>query len=285
MLKEALYYEKVSDSKVHCRLCPQECLIAPGKRGICGVRINMDGALYSEVYGEITAIALDPIEKKPLYHYHKGEHILSVSTKGCNFRCSFCQNWHISQDLSAPTESISTEEIIAQAKRAGSFGIAYTYNEPFVWYEFVLDCAKRAKISGLENVLVTNAYINKGPLEEIIPYIGAMNIDLKFIDDKHYKEVCSGRVQPVLDNIVYCAKSGVHVELTNLIVPGLNDTKKDISKLVDWVYDSVGPDMPVHFSKYFPCYKSERPSTPASTMEMARGIALKKLKYVYLGNM
>lgn len=281
-MKEALYWES-TDGKVKCHLCPHECIIANGKVGICGVRKHIDGKLYSLGYGETTSIALDPIEKKPIYHFHPGEYILSLGTKGCNFKCPFCQNWTISQDLDAPTEKITSEGIIKKAKECKSFGIAYTYNEPFIWYEFVLDTAKLAKKEGLENVLVTNGYVNPEPLEEMLPYIGAMNIDLKSMDEEFYRKICGGRLEPVLYVIERSAKA-CHVELTNLIIPGLNDSDDNFVRLVNWIYAHVGPEAPLHFSRYFPCYKMTKPATALDTLERAYQIAKKKLKYVYLGN-
>ena len=283
MMHEALYYEKLDGKKVHCHLCPYNCMIADGGKGACGVRVNKDGTLYSEVYAKTTGIALDPIEKKPLYRYHPGEHILSLGTRGCNFHCAFCQNWQISQELDAPTQAITSEEIIERAKALKSFGIAYTYNEPFIWYEFVLDTAKLAKKNGLENVLVTNGYVNMEPLEGMLPYIGAMNIDLKSFDDNFYVKVCRGRLKPVLDVIKRSAKS-CHVELTNLIIPTLNDSEDEIKKMADWIYTNLGPEAPLHLSRYFPCYNMSIAPTPVATMKMAERIAKEKLKYVYLGN-
>ena len=282
-MKEASYYEKLGGKKVHCRLCPNECIISDGKVGSCGVRVNDGGTLYTAVYGKTTSIALDPIEKKPLYRYHPGEYILSLGTKGCNFHCTFCQNWQISQDLNVPASDITPEDVIAKAKEAHSFGIAYTYNEPFIWYEFVLDTAKLARQHGLENVLVTNGYVNKEPLEETLPFIDAMNIDLKSIDDDFYRKVCKGSLKPVLDVIIRSSKA-CHVELTTLIVPTLNDSEAHIRKLVGWIFDNLGAEAPLHLSRYFPCHKMSEPATPRATMEMARRIAEEKLKYVYLGN-
>ncbi len=251
--------------------------------GTCGVRINDNGRLYSLISGKATSIALDPIEKKPLYHYHPGEYILSLGTKGCNFHCSFCQNWQISQDLNVPAEDITSEEVVQKTKESKSFGIAYTYNEPFIWYEFVLNTARLAKSNGLENVLVTNGYVNMEPLEEMLPYINAMNIDLKSINEDFYKKICKGELKPVLDCIKKSVKS-CHIELTNLLIPSLNDSEEDIGRLVGWVYENAGPDTPLHFSRYFPCYKMKLPPTPRETLEMAKRIAEKKLKHVYLGN-
>lgn len=282
-MHEALYYEKLASSKVHCRLCPNECVIPSGGRGACGARINKDGALYAEVYGKTTGIALDPIEKKPLYRYHPGEYILSLGTKGCNLRCEFCQNWRISRELDSPTQDITSEEAVAKAKELRSFGIAYTYNEPFIWYEFVFDTAKLARARGLANVLVTNGYVNMGPLEGMLPLIDAMNIDLKSFDDEFYAGTCKGRLKPILDVIKRSARS-CHIELTNLIIPTLNDSEDVISKMVDWIYSNLGPDIPLHLSRYFPCCNMKLPPTPIETLKKAAAIAMKKLRYVYLGN-
>ena len=282
-MHEALYYEKLGGNRVRCHLCPTECLITDGHRGSCGIRINKGGTLYAEAYGKTTSIAIDPIEKKPLYHFHPGESILSTGTKGCNFHCDFCQNWHISQDLETPTQGITSEGLIAMAKERGSFGIAYTYNEPFIWYEFVLDTAKRAKMQGLANVLVTNGYVNMEPLEGMLPYIDAMNIDLKAFDESFYTKICKGRLKPVLDVIKRSAKD-CHIELTTLLIPTLNDSEEMIRKEVNWICDNLGPDVPLHFSRYFPCYKMSLPSTPVKTLEIAGKIARERLKNVYLGN-
>ncbi len=281
-MKEALYWEK-TDGAVHCLLCPHDCKIVNGITGVCGVRQNINGKLYSLVYGETTSVSLDPIEKKPLYHYHPGESILSLGTKGCNFKCPFCQNWAISQDLDVPTQKVTSRWVTDKAKECKSFGIAYTYNEPFIWYEFVLETAKLAKEEGLENVLVTNGFVNPKPLEEMLPFIGAMNIDLKSIDDEFYRKYCKGSLEPVLRTIKRSAKA-CHVELTNLVIPGLNDSEENFSRLVDWIYDNAGADVPLHFSRYFPCYKLDQPLTSKETLEKAYEIAKKKLKNVHLGN-
>jgi pyruvate formate lyase activating enzyme len=282
-MREALYYEKLDSNRVHCHLCPNECLISDGRRGACGVRINKSGVLYSEVYGRTTGMALDPVEKKPLYHYHPGEYILSIGTKGCNFRCDFCQNWHIAQDPLAPTEPVTSESVVARARELGSFGIAYTYNEPFIWYEFVLDTAKLARKKGLANVLVTNGYVNIPPLDGMLPYIDAMNIDLKSFDEGFYSKICGGSLRPVLDVIRRSAKS-CHVELTTLIIPTMNDSEDSIRREAGWICENLGPETPLHLSRYFPCCRMNLPPTPVETLERAGRIARQKLKYVHLGN-
>ncbi len=282
-MQEALFYKDTGKGALQCFLCPHLCGIKEGKTGFCGVRTNKGGKLYTANYGRVASVALDPIEKKPLYHYHRGEYILSLGTIGCNLSCLFCQNWSISQQVQTPTEPITPEEAIAKARQVNSFGIAYTYNEPFIWYEFVAETARLAKQQGLKNVLVTNGYVMPEPLRELLPLIDAMNIDLKSIRDEFYRETCCGRVSFVLETIKTSAKS-CHVELTNLIIPTLNDSEEDLSALVDWVYENVGDSVPLHFSRYFPCYKMTLPPTPVETLKKAEAIAKKKLKYVYLGN-
>ncbi len=282
-MKEALFYKDIGSGAVECLLCPHSCRIKTDSAGICGVRSNKDGKLYTLNHSRISSIALDPIEKKPLYRFHPGEHILSVGTVGCNLSCEFCQNWSISKAVQSATEAMTPQELVAQAIQLNSFGIAYTYNEPFIWYEFVLETAKLAKSRRLDNVLVTNGYVNPGPLKELLPFISAMNIDLKSIRDEFYKKVCYGRVAPVLETIKASAKD-CHVELTNLVIPTLNDSVQDVTDLVDWIYANVGPEVPLHFSAYFPCFNMNIPATPLDSLKRAQEIARKKLKYVYLGN-
>ncbi len=282
-MKEALYYEPLDGKRVQCHLCPYNCVIAEGLRGACGVRTNKDGTLYTEVYNKTTGLALDPIEKKPLYHYHPGEFILSLGTKGCHLHCEFCQTWHISQEIDAPTREITSTEVIEKAKAVGSFGIAYTYNEPFIWYEFVLETAKLAKKNGLENVLVTNGYVNLPPLEGMLPYIDAMNVDLKSFDNEFYTRACKGSLKPVLEVLVRAHKS-CHLEITNLIIPTLNDSEDTIRRMVDWICQNLGNEVPLHLSRYFPAFRMSIPATPVETLKKAEKIAKTKLKYVYIGN-
>ena len=282
-MKEALFYKKISETEVQCFLCPHLCRIKEDKVGFCGVRIHKAGRLYGLNYGRVATVALDPIEKKPLYHFHPGEFILSAGTIGCNLSCLFCQNWSISKEVQTPTQPMTSGALIDRAKELGSFGIAYTYNEPFIWYEFVRQTAEVAKEAGLKNVLVTNGYVSLEPLRELLPFIDAANIDLKSIRDEFYRKVCSGTVAPVLETIkTMCAVC--HVELTNLLIPTENDSDEELTALVDWVYNNVGRDVPLHFSRYFPCYKMTLPPTPVSTLKRAQRIAAKKLKHVYLGN-
>lgn len=283
MEKEARFYQALSDGKVKCFLCPNQCTIDKRKHGSCGVRENKDGKLVTLIYGEATSIALDPIEKKPLLHFYPGSYILSIGTKGCNFHCPFCQNYSISQDYNSPTQNITSQQVVDRAKELNSIGVAYTYNEPFIWYEFVLDTAKQVREAGLKNVLVTNGYVNSKPLDEILPFIDAMNIDIKSVEDRFYQKICRGKLRPVLETAKK-AKQNLHVEITNLIIPTLNDSDDNFNMLVNWIFNNLGADTPVHFSRYFPCYKTDIPPTPVAVLKRAEGIARKRLKHVYLGN-
>lgn len=280
-MKEADYYSKLEDKKVHCLLCPQDCIIAEGKRGFCLVRRNEDGKLYAETYDRILACNLDPIEKKPLYHFHPGSLILSIGTRGCNQRCSFCQNWQMLETDEEGTK-VTSDQISRMADRDGSIGVAYTYNEPFIWYEFLMECAPKVRRKELVNVMVTNGLVNKDPLEDLLPFIDAMNIDLKSMDPGFYRDICRSQLEPVL-NTIRRAVGSCHVEITNLLIPTLNDSDEQIEALVDFIA-GLGRSIPLHFSAYYPCYKMTISPTPLETLERARRIASKKLDYVYLGN-
>ena len=280
-MKEALFYEKLDKDKVHCRLCPQHCIILPGKRGLCRVRENRDGTLYSLVYGRVSSQTMDPIEKKPLYHFYPGRGILSLGTIGCNLRCQWCQNWHISQE-EAPTHLLSPESAVELARKNRSIGIAFTYNEPLISYEYVRETARLAHQAGLVNVLVTNGFIDPEPLDALIPCIDAANIDVKAFHEDFYRKHCNGQLAPVMRAVERTFRLW-HVELTNLLIPGLNDSDEEIRDLVGWIA-GLDPNIPLHFSRYFPRYRCEIPPTPYETMERARTIALETLPFVYLGN-
>ena len=237
-MREVIHYERREQNLTACRLCPKLCSIREGKYGFCGVRQNRGGTLFATNYGKVSSCALDPIEKKPLYHFYPGSCILSFGSAGCNLRCGFCQNWSIAQG-DPPTREVSPAEAVelARLQRERGYpntGIAYTYNEPLMWYEYVLDTAVLAWEAGLKNVLVTNGYINETPLLELLPYIDAMNIDVKGFTDKYYRESCKGSLEPVL-RTVEIARTRCHVELTTLLVTGLNDSEEEISRLVEWV--------------------------------------------------
>lgn len=287
MIREALYYEKLPlhstkvNGSIKCLLCPHSCIIVPGKTGICRARKDIDGVLYAINYGKCTSLAMDPIEKKPLYHFYPGTSILSTASNSCNLRCPFCQNAELSQQ-EAPTQYISPQELVDIAIRQNSVGIAYTYTEPLTWYEYLLDTTKIAHEHGLKNVLVTNGMINAEPLTELLPHIDAANIDLKSMDTRFYRELVHGELDTVL-NTIRISKEHCHIELTNLVIPGYNDSKELISQLIDFVA-SIGIDTPLHFSRYFPHYKFTVPPTPVETLEFAGKIAKEKLHYVYIGN-
>ena len=282
-MKEALFYEK-KDDKCICYLCPHNCVISLDKIGRCRTRKNVNGKLYSLIYGKATSVNLDPIEKKPLYHFYPGSYILSLGTYGCNFKCPFCQNWRISQ-RETDTEDISPDDILELCKSSkGNIGVSYTYNEPFIWYEFVYDCSKIIKKAGFKNVLVTNGFIQEKPLLEILQCIDALNIDIKSYSPEFYKKICSGKLENVL-NTAKIAKGYSLVEITNLIIPTLNDKEEDIEKLCRWTFENLGENTPVHFSRYFPNYEYTIHQTPISTLQKAREIAIRcGLKYVYIGN-
>jgi len=278
---EAAYYEKTARGGVRCLLCPNECVIADGKTGACRIRGNRGGTLHADAYGEVVSLAVDPVEKKPLYHFHPGKPILSTGPNGCNFRCGFCQNSDISQGR-VYTRRLSPEELASLASREGSIGVAYTYTEPFIWFEYIRDTGKLVRENGMVNVLVTNGYVNEAPLRELLPVIDAMNVDIKSMRPDFYTKVCGGKLDDVLRTVGIAAGS-CHVEVTNLVITGYNDTDDDFRKLAGWIH-GVKPEIPLHFSRYFPQYKFTAPPTSVDTLRRAYGIAREKLPYVYVGN-
>ncbi|NIO19714.1 MAG: AmmeMemoRadiSam system radical SAM enzyme [Candidatus Aenigmarchaeota archaeon] len=286
-MKEAMFYRKLTDKRVKCDLCPHNCVIPEGGTGFCGVRGNDKGKLYSLVYGLPVSVAVDPIEKKPLFHFAPGTKTLSLSTVGCNLKCKFCQNWEISQEYGEiHGDEMFPEEIIELAKKNNVEGISYTYTEPTVFIEYALDIMKLARKEGLYNMWVSNGYTNLEPIKTISKYLDAINIDLKG-DDEFYKKTCSGvGVKPVYDAMKAYKRNDVWIEVTNLIVPTLNDSEEDIGKLVEWIKDNLGEDTPLHFSAFFPQYKVTNLSpTPVSVLENAVNIAKGKgLRWVYAGN-
>ena len=288
-LKAALFWEQLPDNAVRCRLCPWDCRIKPGRIGFCGVRQNQEGKLYSLIYGRVSSVAVDPIEKKPLYHFHPNSKVFSLGTFGCNLRCGHCQNWQIAHVTTIPeAEYLSPERAIEMAIESGSAGIAWTYNEPTIWFEYTLDCAKLAKAAGLYTVYVTNGYINPEPLEMILPYLDAYRLDLKGFNKEFYFKLAKIRdFSPVLAaGILAKKKWGKHVEIITLVIPTMNDDEKQLNDLAAWIAANLGPETPWHVNRFSPYLEfSHLPATPLETLERARAIGQKAgLKYVYIGN-
>lgn len=285
---EASYYVKLDDKQVNCVLCPRRCVIPDTKRGFCGVRENKGGVLCSLVYGKPCSLHIDPIEKKPLFHFLPGSNAFSIATVGCNLRCKFCQNWQISQTRpeDVVAVSLSPAEVVEKAKESGAPVIAYTYTEPTIYYEYMFDIARLAKEAGIKNVMHSAGYILEEPLRKLCPYLDAANIDLKGFNNKFYSELTLGSVDDVLRTLKILREEGVWLEVTILLLPGLNDDPQEIKKMCEWIRDNLGAQTPVHFSRFWPIYKLANLSpTPLKTLEMARSIALKAgLKYVYIGN-
>jgi len=286
--RKAMYFNKLSDDKVQCTLCPFNCILSPGQTGACKARKNVKGELISLTYGKPVSLAIDPIEKKPFFHFYPGTQVFSLGTAGCNLHCNFCQNWQISQvsPEKVPNYEISSEEIVKKAIGSGSKSIAFTYNEPIVFYEMMLETAKLAKHKGLRTVMVTNGYINTEPLEELAEYIDAANVDLKAFTNKFYSKYTGATLEPVLNSLKTLKRKGVFLEVTNLLIPGANDSEKEITELCKWIKKNLGEETPLHFSRFFPAYKLKNvPPTPVETLKMAKKIAEKVgLKNVYIGN-
>ena len=277
----ARYWQDEGDN-VRCQLCPNLCLVAEGKAGRCLGRRNVDGKLIAASYGEVVSLAVDPIEKKPLYHFLPGTEILSVATFGCNLLCPFCQNSEISQKV-ALSRYIAPEQLVELAARERTPSIAFTYNEPTIWFEYVVDACGLARAGGLKTVLVTNGMLNPDPLAELLPLVDAMNIDLKSIRPAFYHDYVRGSLECVLDTI-RAARNACHVELTNLLIPGRNDSEAEVRELVAFVA-SLGRDTVLHFSRYFPRHNATEPETPVATLARAAATAREQLDYVYVGNM
>ena len=323
-MKECRYYQRLDDGRVECLLCPHHCHIANGKTGICQSRRNVDGKLFSEVYGKPCSLAIDPIEKKPLYHFHPGTECLSIACTGCNFRCRNCQNHEISQV--SPTAvrhyELTPQQIVALCLDHHCPGIAYTYTEPLTYMEYIVDTAQLAHENGLWNILVTAGYVCQEPLKDLLPYLDAANIDLKSFSDDFYQRISGGHLQPVLDTILAMRDAGVWIELTNLIIPGINgrnseshqvglrstsgrlrpqgrkngrvvtdeaignDDMNMIREMCQWLVSHGLADNPLHFSRFFPRYQMQDiPPTPIHTLKEAKQVALDEgIRYVYLGN-
>ena len=289
-MKEAMLYEKLSDVKVKCNLCNHRCTIKAGNYGICGVRQNRDGSLYTLVYDKIIASHIDPIEKKPLFHFYPGSTAYSIATVGCNFSCRHCQNADISQFTREKKgyivgEEITPEEIATDAERAGCTSIAYTYTEPTVFFELAYETGQKAHERGIKNIFVSNGYMTPEALEQIAPYLDGMNIDLKAFTERFYKEICGARLAPVLDTIKLARNLGVWVEVTTLVIPTLNDSEDELRQVAEFLRD-VDASIPWHISQFYPTYKlTNLPRTPVETLHMAREIGLESgLRYVFEGN-
>jgi len=295
-MKECYLYRKLDKQMVQCQTCNHRCKIIPGKRGICGVRENRDGKLYLLVYGKAIAAHIDPIEKKPLYHFMPGTFTYSIATVGCNFRCLWCQNADISQASKItgynlpieeiPYQDLPPKKVVEEAKKNDCPSISYTYTEPTIFLEYALDSMKLAHGAGLKNIWVSNGFMTSETLKLTLPYLDAINVDLKSFKEQTYQKYCGARLKPVLENIVKIKKAGVHIELTTLIIPGVNDSKKELTQIAQFIAKKVGKNTPWHISRFFPAYKmSETPSTPIEILERSEDIGNKAgLKWVHLGN-
>jgi pyruvate formate lyase activating enzyme len=282
---EADYWQPLDQGRVACLLCPHHCIIAEGQAGICRVRVNRNGRLIADAWGKITSLALDPIEKKPLHGFCRGSHILSVGSFGCNFKCDFCQNWSISQK-NATWRLILPDELVSRAvleRCSGNIGLAFTYNEPLINYEYVKDCARLAHKEDLKNVLVTNGSINPDPLDALLPWIDAMNIDLKSWQPSFYRKICHGKLEPVLETISMSARR-CHVEITTLLIPGLNDAEADLEALASWIA-AIDPTIILHLTRHHPDYLMSEPEPIAvERLRLLARIAERHLETVVLGN-
>ncbi|WP_029911328.1 AmmeMemoRadiSam system radical SAM enzyme [Pelobacter seleniigenes] len=290
-MKKALLFESLDNNRVRCRLCAHYCVIAPGRRGICQVRENRNGVLYTLVYGRTISRNVDPIEKKPLYHFLPGSRAFSIAAPGCNFHCDWCQNWEISQQ---PREGqiiagqeLAPEAVVKEALAAGCRSVAYTYTEPTVFFEYCLDTARCARDNGLRNVFISNGYMSAEMLAQLHPWLDAANIDLKAFRDTTYQRFAGGRLQPVLDNLKRLHDYGIWTEVTTLLIPGLNDSAAELRELAEFMVRELGPETPWHVSRFFPQYKqNDRPPTPPQTIleavEIGRAAGL---QYIYPGNL
>ena len=287
MKKEVLTYDKIEDN-LNCKVCMRKCIIKEGDTGFCSMRANLDGKLCALNYASASSVAVDPIEKKPLFHFYPGTDVFSLGSVGCNFRCKHCQNWNISQANleEIPTREILPDEAIRLTKQYNCKSIAWTYNEPTMWFEYTYDCAKLAKKENIATVYVTNGYMSEESFDLINPYLDAANIDLKGMSDKFYLDLCQAKLQPVLDNIKRFYDNNIHIEITNLMIPGYNDSNEDIKALVKFMVEETGPEVPLHFTRFFPYYElGQLPPTPVQSLQKAYKMAKEAgMEYVYIGN-
>ncbi len=293
---EAFLYTPLSDNRVQCNLCNHQCIINDGKRGICNVRENLAGILETLVYDRLIARHIDPIEKKPLFHFFPGSLSYSVATVGCNFKCLFCQNSDIAQELAkqVPCDDkgiqvgnrCAPKEVVDAAEKNGCKSIAYTYSEPTVYFEFAFETAKLANEKGIKNVFVTNGYMSLQAIDKIAPYLDAANVDLKAFNDNFYKKICGAKLAHVKESLKKMRSLGIFIEVTTLLIPGLNDDPQELEDLAVFIAEDLGTDVPWHISRFHPTYKlTDRPATPIQTLVMARETGIRAgLKYVYTGN-
>ncbi len=283
-----MLFDSLPGNKVRCNVCSHRCAIAEGKVGICGTRKNINGRVHTLIYNTVSSEAVDPIEKKPLYHFLPGTLSYSLGSIGCNFRCEHCQNWNISQVTleEAYTKEITPEEAVRRALASGSKSISWTYNEPAIWHEYTYDSAVLAKKAGLKTIYVTNGYITPEALRRMAPYLDAFRVDIKSFSDEFYRKICGARLAPVLESTKLAKELGMHVETITLVIPGRNDSPEEITQIVRWVKENVGADTPMHFTRFYPMYKMENVApTPLDTLEKAYDIAKKEgMRFVYLGN-
>jgi pyruvate formate lyase activating enzyme len=282
MTKASYFTHLINENKIRCELCPHHCVLSEGKSGICLTRRNKNNELMTINYCRPVSMSVDPIEKKPLYHFHPGSKIFSTGPNGCTFKCMFCQNWEISQKV-IPAKKISPKDFIKTVTDSDSIGIAYTYSEPYIWFETIMEIGPVLKTYGLKNVMVTNGYMEHKPLMDLLEFVDAMNIDIKSIRPDFYKKLCNAELKPVLDTCIK-AKKMCHIEITNLLIPGENDSIEDIMELSDFIAVNLGKDTPLHFSRYFPRYKMTTQPTDESVLLRAWEIARAELDYVYIGN-
>jgi len=277
---------KKTNSKIQCILCPHNCKLGKDGIGICGVRKNNGREIELLTYGVISGYALDPVEKKPLYHFYPGTNILSIGSYGCNMRCDFCQNYNISQQtLDSFSRKADPHKIVMDALAlSNNIGIAFTYNEPVIWFEYIADIAREARKEGLKTVMVTNGYANSQPLDEIISFTDAFNVDLKAFNNEFYRKLTGANLEPVKESLKQIALSGRHLEITTLVIPGRNDDEKEMESQTQWIAGELGKEIPFHLSRYFPMYKRNDPSTSPETLRKLASIASKYLDYVYIGN-
>lgn len=281
---DAAYAAALENGKVRCLLCPHRCPISSGKSGICMTRQNHNGRLVPANYCRPVSTAIDPIEKKPLYHFLPGSDILSTGPNGCTLKCDFCQNWEIAQNEQV-TSYVAPETLVQQAIDNGTVGIAYTYSEPYIWYETIMKVGEAIHSRGMVNVMVTNGFMEPEPLRNLLKVVDAMNIDIKSMNPSFYKHLCKGRLEPVLRTCEQVKKSGCHLEITTLLIPGENDSEDEIHSLVEFIAVTLGRDTPLHLSRYFPRHRMSIDPTPASSLQRAYEIAHERLDYAYLGNM